>query len=531
MTTHPAQDSAGSAATGVAEDWHAAADREQLEEFGLPSEPDMPTIETQDRMALIEPVHPETGEIWPEFWLQHPVLTRVFVSARDRNVAPMALLATMLALAGCAADHRWRIVIDRNPSPVTLFVAVIGFSGAGKSKSIGAAFDLIPSAQALRTVQPTHLAGMIDSFGEMIEVQTGETDTKGRKRIKLEWRQTRHSVLLNFDEIERLARVAKRFDDELFPGVRTGWSGGKLETSNVKAGSRYRSLAGGAYVLSMLSAGTPETAEPWTTQIVAKGDGDRVLLISGVDGSAARLQLEQQLEGQAADGIQFALHSPEPLSRSEPSWPVQIHDEIVKRVIAANRDRNRGVRPESDDWMGQSGHSDLMRLRVAACWSLLRHAGPAQTSLDGKSDEALAVPHPLEITDQDFVIAGTVMAFDASTRDAISAEISIQKNQKRLAARSIKAADAEAVQHRTDDAVARRLVESAVNAISRKITRTGKPISRRDAARVLDSGARKRFGEVTGRQLIDDALADGAFVELEQENGKRQFDVDPKLKF
>ena len=49
----------------------------------------------------------------------------------------------------------------------------------------------------------------------------------------------------------------------------------------------------------------------------------------------------------------------------------------------------------------------------------------------------------------------------------------------------------------------------------------------RMAARVLDSGARKRFGEVTGRQLIDDALADGVFVELEQENGKRQFDVDP----
>ena len=88
MTTHPAQDSAGSAATGVAEDWHAAADWEQLEEFGLPSEPDMPTIETQDRMAarvLDSGARKRFGEVTGRQLIDDALADGVFVELEQEN--------------------------------------------------------------------------------------------------------------------------------------------------------------------------------------------------------------------------------------------------------------------------------------------------------------------------------------------------------------------------------------------------------------------------------------------------------------
>ena len=253
-----------------------------------PDESDEDAVQVQRHpLACIDPIDPDTGDDWSDFWLCHPALTRVFVIAERRNLAPMALLVALLTVAGAAADHRWRIVIDDTPSPITLFMALISPSGAGKSKAVSAAMSLIGlDPDKCPCVQPAHLAGLIDSFGEETATETGRKNAKGQPILAKQWQQTRNAALVMMDELQRMEALAKKFDDDLLPGLRSAWSGKEMATSNVKAGGRYRQLPAGSFTVSMAASGTPESVGPWLQRVDGTGDGDRTLVISAMDGRA-----------------------------------------------------------------------------------------------------------------------------------------------------------------------------------------------------------------------------------------------------
>ena len=468
-------------------------------------------------LAEINPIDPDTGDEWPDFWLSHPVLTRVFVTAERRNIAPMALLVAMLTVAGAAADYRWRILLDDTPSPLTLFTALISPSGSGKSKAVSAALSLINlDPERCRCIQPAHLAGLIDSMGELVEVETDQQTKKGETIMAKEWQQTRHSALVMMDELQRLETLAKRFDDDLLPGLRTGWSGGALETTNVKAGGRFRSLAAGSFALSMLASGTPESVGPWLKRVESVGDGDRTLIASAMDGARIRRQTEEHLAEHEQPEVDdtWTLVPPVPEERSRRMWPVDVDPTVADLVRTANRDRNRGVRPQQAEWLGESGHLELVRLRAAACWSLLRHQAPAQMGL---TDDVLleTLPHPLTVTGDDWRIAGAVIAWDHSTTLVLEEMQMIESAEARRRKAEAKASEAVVSDTRVEQAQTRRLLERAVSQVVKRIEAEDTPLLPSECNQALSGRLRRKWAEMGHGRLIDEVLSDRRFDRVE----------------
>lgn len=498
-------------------------------------------------LACIDPIDPDDGDDWSDFWLCHPALTRVFVIAERRNLAPMALLVALLTVAGAAADHRWCIVIDDAPSPITLFMALISPSGAGKSKAVSAAMSLIGlDPERCRCVQPAHLAGLIDSFGEEVETETGRKNAKGQPILAKQWKQTRNAALVMMDELQRMEALAKKFDDDLLPGLRSAWSGKEMATSNVKAGGRYRFLPAGSFTVSMAASGTPESVGPWLQRVDGTGDGDRTLVISAMDGSPSRRRTEeqltadptlaaaplatgttpvaQQLELDPATAAQHPAPNPSPPTdekwtltppvSDDPTrnlWRVAVAPEIVEQVRAANRDRNRGVTVEHCEWLGISGHLELLRLRVAACWSLLRHEPPA--GID--PDDLLLMPDPLSITVDDWRIAGAVIAWDHSTTLVLEQMQMIESAEARRRKAEAKASEAVVSDTRVEQAQTRRLLERAVGQVANKIIAEDTPLLPSECNQALSGRLRRKWAEMGHGRLIDEVLSDRRFDRVE----------------
>ena len=183
---------------------------------------------------------------------------------------------------------------------------------------------------------------------------------------------------------------------------------------------------------------------------------------------------------------------------------------MAELVRNANRDRNRGVRPQQAEWLGESGHLELVRLRVAACWSLLRHQAPAQMSLtDDVPLETL--PAPLSVTGDDWRIAGAIIAWDHSTTLVLE-EMQLIESAETLRRRAeTKATEAVVSDTRVEQAQTLRMLGRAVSHVVNSIEAKGKPLLPSECNQALNGRLRRKWAEMGHGRLIDKVLSDPLF--------------------
>lgn len=189
-----------------------------------------------------------------EFWESRHALAHLRAAAWSRRLAPDAVLHAVLARL--SAGRRSVIGIDSGieDSSLNYFAAIIGASGAGKSRAwrlAGRLLDLDPEQCPTRPLGSGE--GVSEAF--MGVVQTVDPETM--KPIKLRT-QVRHNVLFELDEGQTLTAMLQRTGATIGPALRSAWSGAVLGQQNADA-ERNRRVAG--YATGLVAGFQPDAMQ------------------------------------------------------------------------------------------------------------------------------------------------------------------------------------------------------------------------------------------------------------------------------
>lgn len=422
-------------------------------------------------------VDPTTGEVTAgllddTFWTARATLAHIRDAARSRLVAPAAVLGCVLArIAAFTPPSTCLPALVGSYAPLSLYVALRGRSGAGKSSPVSCASDLLPIVPA-GCVGPVGLGsgeGLVEAYMELIE----DTDGDGkRRRVK---RQARYGALFTLDEGQALAEISSRKGATILPVLRTAWSGGDPGQANASVETR-RTLHPGSYHLGIISLWQDHAAG----QLLADVDGgtpQRFVWLTTDDPQATK-------NGPAWPG-ELSWTPPHPI-RMDQRWvptPLHVDQSIVTEITDARIAELRGETEISQ----LDAHRRLNKLKVAGVLSVL----------DGR----------LEVTADDWVLAETIMASSDATRDWILFE-NRRVARDRDAMSATKAAEREMA---VETAAAKRALDSAVKAVA-KVAGKHPSFTRRQVTLAIASRDRHR---VAVDEVLDRAEKEGLIERLE----------------
>lgn len=198
------------------------------------------------------------------FWSKRPFLRRIYAEAHRREVAPYALL---LAILTHLANHipYWHVLPTRigdAPSSVgsggsmNFGVQLMGTSAAGKSELLDIARDLLAPLDNRELGCGTGQA-LLKEFAEIV---TTDDPADPKKKVQAR-RKNRDTVHLTVDEAGQLWKELGRQGSILGDVLRSMMMGKGI--SNLTSDrTRYASLRGGTYRLTMISGGQPGTFGP-----------------------------------------------------------------------------------------------------------------------------------------------------------------------------------------------------------------------------------------------------------------------------
>lgn len=204
-------------------------------------------LEAEDRCVLPE-----------AFWDSRSELRAICDGARQRMISPETGLGCVLARISAighvkAADtYRPRLpgVIVRE-SPVSLYVALVGDSGAGKTGGMELARDLVPERPewALLRGRPSTGEAVADCFWAYQE----ETDPTTKKAKQVQYRKYQ-TWLMNWDEGSLLKSLGDRGGNTLIADLHSAWSSTEIgtTTSTDLRNGRQRDLAAFSYSVSLV---------------------------------------------------------------------------------------------------------------------------------------------------------------------------------------------------------------------------------------------------------------------------------------
>jgi hypothetical protein len=216
-------------------------------------ERDRPFLDVAQAMQPDRPPHIESsGEMRTpgvSVWDERPALAHIRDAAHSRMVAPYAVFGCIAArIAAFTPPSSCLPPTVGGRSPLSLFIALHGASGAGKSSPVACATDLLPIQPPL-TIGPLGLGsgeGLVEAFMELVE----ETDGAGKKKkVK---RQVYRGALFILDEGQMLAEIGARRGSTILPVLRTAWSGEDPGQANASIETR-RTLRKGTYHVGLIS--------------------------------------------------------------------------------------------------------------------------------------------------------------------------------------------------------------------------------------------------------------------------------------
>lgn len=308
-------------------------------------------------------VDPTTGEIIgvpvadddDSFWTAYPFLAHIRQAARSRLVSPWAVLGCVLArIAAFTPPSTCLPAIIGGTAPLSMYVALSGNSGAGKSTPEQVARDLIPDIPA-GCIGPLALGsgeGLVEAFMETFE----ETVDGKKRKVK---RQVLHGALFSLDEGQLLGEISQRRGSTILPVLRTAWSGGDPGQANASVETR-RSLKPGSYSVGLVSL-WQDKAAAMLLQDVDGGTPQRFVWLPTSDAGASvdTPEWPGPLEWRRPELIILAgIVRPNPLEvAGSIRGEVKAHrvDVLGQRVEVASLDAHRG----------------LLKLKVAGCFTVL----------------------------------------------------------------------------------------------------------------------------------------------------------------
>jgi hypothetical protein len=324
-----------------------------------------------------------------EFWQARPVLSHLRTAAWAKRLAPDAVLHAVLARL--AAGRRAAIVIDSGieDSSLNYFAAIIGASGAGKSRAWRLAsrlLDLDPDHC------PTRPLGSGEGISEAFMGVVSTVDPETMKPVKLRT-QIRHNVLFELDEGQSLTAMLQRSGATVGPALRSAWSGAVLGQQNADA-ERNRRVTG--YATGLVAGFQPDAMQALIDD-THTGMPQRFAFVAAADPSLPRDRpaypgelpgdLRGVLEGTAANpfGARDVEFGP------VVTVPPEVTDELDAALLAVGT--------------GTITPPELDSQRIAM---MLRFAG-LLALLEGR----------FAVDDEDWQLAGQLWAVSAGVRDAL----------------------------------------------------------------------------------------------------------------
>lgn len=409
-----------------------------------------------------------------------PTLQHIRQASQSRQVAPLAVLSTVLArlLVEVPPNYVLPGVIG-NQASLNFAVGLVGESGEGKSASIGVSDELLGLDQGQFEQGLGSAEGVIEHYYE----GTGNT-----RQIRLKPTQ-----LMEIDEIDRLNTLDKK-GTGIGAVIRTAVTGGHLKTGNatqdrrrniIKHRYRFVLIAGiqpelASYLLDDVNAGTPQRFL-W---IPVWEEPDEILDEEPPWPGMLDVEIEDWVPGASLGDGMWNLDMAEMTEIEYPDW-------LVEEIKSANRARRKGEQDPLD------GHRTLTRLRVAA---------------------ALAILHgELKLSEQWWAISGEMMKISTKTQKKCFASIARAAEQKTLA-RYRMMGKGEVIKQIAIAEEEGRIEEEISERVLEILHEAGEPVSMRDMKNTKLSKKQRNAADKT----IDDLVSAGLVVveEIKPKTGR-----------
>lgn len=441
--------------TGIMRAWQHTRNEAAADEFRYVPEQPPPNVD------------PDTGEVKPpvapSIWNERPILAHIRDAARNRMVSPWAVLGCILArVAAFTPPSTCLPPLIGGTSPLSIYVALHGSSGAGKSAPTQCAADLLPNVPP-GCVGPIGLGsgeGLVEAYMELVE----ETDGAGKtKKVK---RQIKQGALFTLDEGQALVEMGGRKGSTILPVLRTAWSGGDPGQSNATVETR-RSLRPNSYTVGLVSL--------WQDKAAA-------MLLEDVDG------------GTPQRFVWLPTNDPE-ASRNRPTWPGSIAWEPPPAFVLG------GVMQPHPMTVDPAIEDDVLDARVDSL-----HGKTVEDALDAhrrlnklKVAGVLAVlDNRNDITLDDWELAERILGLSDDVRGWIMFETK-RRNADALSSDAAKVVFREAV---AEKSAADRALSRAAKAVWRVVAKGGgEPVGRRHVTQGINSRDRHIV-------TVDDAIAE-----------------------
>jgi hypothetical protein len=355
------------------------------------------------------------------FWAARDLLTHLHTYARARRVSPWAVLGVTLARVATATPYNVVLPpIVGSVASLNLFVGLVGRSGAGK----GAAEGVAKEAFEVGYIE-THRTG------------SGEGIAHGfMRREKGEIVQHTDAVLFSVSEIDTLTALGNRQGATLMPELRAGWSGELLGFSYADPAKRLP-VPAHQYRMCLVAGIQPGRAQ--------------ALLDDAAGGTPQRFLWLPAADRHAPD---TAPECPAPLAWKPPTWVSRNVTTVsgrinldVCRTAADTIDQARLARLRGDG-EALDGHLLLSQLKVAAILAVA----------EGR----------MNVGDEDWSLAQTVIAKSNATRAGVEAELKAAVQQTQTARAEAEAGRAVMVSERLEDAAVKRVCNNVMRRLRRE---------------------------------------------------------------
>lgn len=348
-------------------------------------------------LATLDTNRPATN-LPAEFWDARPVLAHIRDAAHSVVLSADAAFHCTLARLSAMVAPTVRVDTGLGTASLNYFVALVGFSGAGKSAGLQVARELLPAPVTLTDFKDGVPPGSGEGVAELFMGEREQTESAGGRKRATVRAKVRDNALIYADEGQAVTRIGERSGATTMQALRSAWVGETLGQSNAsKESTRY--VPPGTYSLGLILAYQPDAI----AELLADGGGgtpQRFAYCSAVDPSIPSHRVTSP--GPITD---LPIHKP---------WPDDLRtvvpiadDDIVAGIRADRLARQRG---QGSALAPLDTHRPLHLAKTAALLAIL----------DGRG----------EVNAEDYRLAGIVWETSCHVRDGLIADLADQQAER-----------------------------------------------------------------------------------------------------